>query len=81
MFPLLVLFGRIPGWSKERVSGSGTGILERRRIRQKKQQVSEGEGVPDKVLWVQQSATTGWAEVSFWVEVIYLPTPSELPLS
>ena len=28
------------------------------------EQVSDGDGVPDNVLWMQQSATTTWTEVT-----------------
>ena len=28
------------------------------------EQVSDGDGVPDNVLWMQQSATTTWTEVN-----------------
>ena len=63
MFPLLVLFGRLSGWSQERVPGCGTGEQRGEESNKQKQQVSVGDGVPDNVLWVQQSATTTWTEV------------------
>ena len=63
MFPLLVLSGRLPGRSKERISSCGTGEPSR-RVKPTDEQVSDGDGVPDNVLWVQQSATTTWTEVN-----------------
>ena len=67
MFPLLVLLGRLFGRRKEWVFSRSTGDNSRGMIDLSKKQVSESDQVADKVIWLQQSATTTWTEVILYM--------------